>query len=219
MQKFEQDCTYENKFLNKGFESLSYKNMDAHLDAWEKGLTGFPLVDACMRCLIETGWVNFRMRAMLVSFATHNLLIDWRKISQYLARLFLDYEPGIHYPQIQMQAGTTGINLIRIYNPEKQSREQDPEAIFIKKYVPELLHYPLSYIHSPTPLADMEKILLSIPRDTFYPPPIIDPAESAKTARDLLYSLRKTATVKNENKEILQKHANRGNRKNPGSRK
>ena len=70
--------------------------------------TGIPLVDACMRCLKATGWINFRMRAMLVSFLCHHLDCDWRLGVYHLARLFLDYEPGIHYPQFQMQAGTWG---------------------------------------------------------------------------------------------------------------
>lgn len=71
--------------------------------AWRDGLTGYPMVDACMRCLLRHGWVNFRMRAMLVSFACYNCWLDWRGIEAHLARTFLDFEPGIHYPQLQMQ--------------------------------------------------------------------------------------------------------------------
>jgi deoxyribodipyrimidine photo-lyase len=144
------------------------------------------------------------MRAMVVSFATHNLFLDWRDISHHLACLFLDYEPGIHYPQIQMQAGTTGINAIRIYNPEKQSLDQDPNATFIRTYIPELSNYPLSYIHSPQSLSEMEKILLGIPLSSNYPPPIVSMAESSKKAKDILYKIRKSDSVKSENKKILQ---------------
>ena len=204
MQKFELDCSYETKFLNSGFDSLQYNKNENHLEAWKSGQTGFPLVDACMRCLEQTGWINFRMRAMLVSFATHNLFMDWRDISKHLARLFLDYEPGIHYPQIQMQAGTTGINLIRIYNPEKQSLDQDPTATFIRTYIPELSSYPLSYIHSPQVLSEMEKVLLGIPLESKYPSPIMNSVESARKARETLYALRKTDSVRTENKKILK---------------
>jgi hypothetical protein len=78
------------------------------------------MVDACMRSLLHSGWLNFRMRAMLVSFACYDLWLDWRPLAPILARCFLDYEPGIHYPQLQMQAGTTGMNANRIYSASKQ---------------------------------------------------------------------------------------------------
>ena len=104
-------------------------------EAWKTGHTGFPFVDACMRCLLTHGWINFRMRAMLVSFASWNLNLDWRRIGPHLAQCFLDYEPGIHYPQLQMQSGATGINTMRVYNVIKQAKDQDKNGVFIRTHV------------------------------------------------------------------------------------
>jgi deoxyribodipyrimidine photo-lyase len=156
IQKLESEPYLEVRDLCEAYQGLRRQPGDwkeEYYEAWATGHTGFPFVDACMRCLIRHGWLNFRMRAMLVSFATYNLWLDWKRIAPHLARLFLDYEPGIHYPQLQMQAGTTGINAMRVYNVTKQGRDQDPEGVFIKKYVPELKHVPTEYIHEPSKMS------------------------------------------------------------------
>ena len=129
------------------------------------------MVDASMRCLINNGWLNFRMRAMLVSFLCHHLEQDWKRGVYYMARLFLDYEPGIHYTQFQMQAGVTGINSIRVYNPIKQSKEKDSDGAFIKKWLPELSNFDLPFIHEPWKLNEFDLIDKTIP--IFYKNPII----------------------------------------------
>ncbi|KAL7531926.1 hypothetical protein ACHAXR_005739 [Thalassiosira sp. AJA248-18] len=152
LQKLETQPSLEKQDQCLAFSHLRRQPNDfcqEHFDAWCEGRTGFPFVDASMRCLIQCGWLNFRMRAMLVSFATYNLWMDWKRIAAHLARVFLDYEPGIHYPQLQMQAGTTGINAMRVYNVTKQGKDQDPNGVFIRKYVPELQNVPNEYIHEP----------------------------------------------------------------------
>ena len=108
------------------------------IDRWINGETGFPFLDACMLYLREKGWINFRMRAMIMSFASYNLWQPWQSTSPLLGELFVDYEPGIHIPQVQMQSGVTGINLPRIYSVNKQSSDQDPEAKWIKQIIPTL---------------------------------------------------------------------------------
>lgn len=207
IQKFEVECDYETRCVNAGYESLVKHNNQLHVIAWENGLTGFPLIDACMRCLQSTGWINFRMRAMLVSFFCHHLYQDWRNGTYHLARLFLDYEPGIHYPQFQMQAGTTGVNTVRMYNPVKQSHDHDPEGMFIKTWVPELLAVPVEHIHEPHLMSTEEQALCRVQIGTDYPFPIIELALAARHAREAIWGHRKNDEVKAEGKRILITHA------------
>ena len=204
-QKLEDQPAIEFQALHPHFRHRdNRKASKAALLAWQTGTTGIPFVDACMRSLNQTGWINFRMRAMLVSFASHLLDLPWRSTGLHLARQFTDYEPGIHWSQVQMQSGLTGINTVRIYNPIKQGLEHDAGGSFIRRWVPELRDAPTAFLHDPW----LEFGLLETkPAD--YPAPIIHVASAMRAARERLHAPRKTTEFNKVNDAIQAKHGSR----------
>jgi deoxyribodipyrimidine photo-lyase len=184
-------------------------------EAWKEGLTGYPMVDACIRCVKATGWLNFRMRAMLASFSAYHLWLHWREPAVWLGSHFLDFEAGIHFSQFQMQSGTSGINTVRIYSPAKQALEQDPEGEFIRRWVPELRDVPVSWLSKPEQMPEeiQSRCGCVIGRD--YPAPIVEHATAVKEARDRIAAVRRKTETRTEAKKVFVRH---GSRKRPTKR-
>jgi deoxyribodipyrimidine photo-lyase len=205
MQKLEDEPRLEFENLHRAYNGMRPEIADAtKLSAWEKGETGFPFVDACMRALVAHGWINFRMRAMLMSFASYHLWLPWRDSGLHLARQFTDYEPGIHWPQVQMQSGTTGINTMRIYNPVKQGHDQDPDGRFVRAWVPELASVPDAFVQEPWRWEGAADVL-----GKAYPAPIVDNVAAARAAREALSAVRKGSGHRDVARKIANKHGSR----------
>lgn len=219
IQKLESEPELEFRSAHRGLNTMrntgEFTEAEAmRAQAWIEGRTGFPMVDACMRMLRATGWVNFRMRAMLVAFASYQLWLDWRHTAPMLAREFLDYEPGIHYPQFQMQSGVTGINTLRIYNPVKQAKDHDPEGVFIRRWIPELQNIPNEWIGEPwnTPLLIQQECNCRI--GEHYPWPIVNPDTAISQARANITEFRHRKGFAEEAKRVYEKHGSRNPNRN-----
>ncbi|WPB84620.1 FAD-binding domain-containing protein [Sediminicoccus rosea] len=205
IQKLESEPALERRAAHPAAEAARRPTApdDPRLLAWAGGRTGYPFLDACMRSLIATGWINFRMRAMLQSFASHHLDLDWAASGAHLARLFVDYEPGIHWPQVQMQSGATGINTPRLYNPVKQGLDQDAEAVFIARWVPEVAHLPPGLRHVPWKLDAPP---------AGYPAPVVELSAALHAARERISRIRAAAGFDAEARRVFQKHGSRQRR-------
>jgi deoxyribodipyrimidine photo-lyase len=141
---------------------------------------------------------------MLTAMASYHLWLHWREPGLHLARQFTDYEPGIHWPQIQMQSGTTGINTVRVYNPIKQGHDQDPNGDFVRRWVTELATIDGPAVHEPWTSAQARQIL-----DRTYPLPIIDHLAAAREARQKIYGARKSSAFRDTANAIQAKHGSR----------
>lgn len=198
MQRLESAPEMEKEAINPAYRHIEYGDCEPVLQAWMQGTTGLPLVDACVRCLAATGFLNFRMRAMLVTTGCFGLAQSWQALQYPLARLFLDYEPGIHFSQIQMQAGVVGINTLRVYSPHKQLVDHDPQAVFVKQWIPELRSF------SADSIRNYESETLGD-----YPEPIVDIKTTAKIIKDQIYAVRKSEQGKVEAAKMLNLHGSR----------
>lgn len=200
IQKLETEPEMEWRELHPAYRGMRSEVNHEFIERWYLGQTGLPFLDACMRSLKETGWLNFRMRAMVMSFASYHLWQPWQETGKFLGTLFTDYEPGIHWSQIQMQSGTTGFNTVRMYNPVKQGYDQDKAGIFIRTWVPELANLSNEEIHEPWK---------SGKPPNNYPDTLVDYKSAARDARDKIWSVRKGDVFKSEKRKLLKTHASR----------
>ena len=198
-QRLEDDVTAETIPLNPAYLDLPTPG-DHHFDDWLHGRTGWPMVDACMRCAAATGFLNFRMRAMVTSVAVHTLRIDWRRLIHPVARVWADYVPGIHVSQTQMQAGVVGINQLRGYSPDKQFTDHDPEGAFVKTWVPELRDADAKAIAKHTSGQYVEG----------YRPPLLDDRiASFKSFKEDYYAIKRRPETRALAEEVYAKHGSR----------
>jgi len=209
VQKLEDEPAIEWQNMHSGYDGLRENDwQQAHFEALKAGATGWPMVDACVAMLRETGWLNFRMRAMLVSVAAYPLWLDWRPVGHWLATQFLDYEPGIHWSQMQMQSGTTGINVPRIYNPIKQAQDHDPNGRFVRRWLPALKKVPDAWLFEPWRMPPMLRQTHGL-TDEELPNPPVDLALATRQAKTALFERRKQPKVKAGKAAIVKKHGSR----------
>ncbi len=218
IQKLESEPELEWRNIHQGYDNLRESDWNpAHFAALTQGRTGWPMVDACVAMLRETGWLNFRMRAMLVSAAAYPLWLHWREVGLWLAREFLDYEPGIHWSQLQMQSGTTGINTTRVYNPIKQAQDHDPQGLFVRRWLPSMRCVPDTWLFEPWRMPESVQLACGVRVSTdapagapdAWPLPLVDLALATRAAKDRLHSLRRTPEVRAGKAAIVEKHASR----------
>ena len=203
IQKLESEPAIEWRNMHRGYDDLRENDFNPeYFEALKNARTGWPMVDACVTMLRETGWLNFRMRAMLVSVAAYPLWLHWRPVGEWLATQFLDYEPGIHWSQLQMQSGTTGINTTRVYNPIKQAQDHDPHGRFVRRWLPQMRDVPDTWLfepwHMPAHLSPHQ-----------FAQPLVDLATATREAKQRLHARRQTPDVKAGKKAVIDKHASR----------
>lgn len=209
IQKLEDEPAIEFRNMHRGYDGLRENDWQAsHFERLKDASTGWPMVDACVQMLRDTGWLNFRMRAMLVSVAAYPLWLDWRPVGHWLATQFLDYEPGIHWSQMQMQSGTTGINVPRIYNPIKQAQDHDAQGAFVRRWIPAMKKVPDAWLFEPwrMPLSLRQAHGLTA-QDL--PTPAVDLVVATRTAKTLLFDRRKQPMVREGKAAIVKKHGSR----------
>lgn len=214
MQKLESEPEMEFDNLHHAHDGMRDETLNdiasqQRLATWSKGETGWPLIDACMAMLRETGWINFRMRAMLMSTSSYLYWLHWRETGLHLAREFLDYEPGIHWAQTQMQSGTTGINTLRIYSPIIQAQKQDPTGAFVRHWLPALKNVPNTWIFEPYLMPKKLQKQYGCELEKHYPAPLIDISLAMRDARAKILQARKQAGTFDETQAIIKKHASR----------
>ncbi len=160
------------------YDRIPWINDEDEFAAWCEGRTGYPIVDAAMRQLVQSGWMHNRTRMIVASFLVKDLLIDWRWGERFFMQHLIDGDPAANNGGWQWTAGvgTDAAPYFRIFNPVAQGQKFDPEGDYVRRWVPELANVPQAYIHAPwtLPAAEQRRIGCVIGHD--YPAPLIDHA-------------------------------------------
>lgn len=178
--------------FNPAYRNLNFPSDETLFSAWCDGRTGFPLVDAAMRQLNQTGWMHNRLRMVTASFLVKDLLVDWRWGEAYFASKLLDFDLASNNGGWQW-AASTGCDAqpwFRIFNPVTQSEKFDPEGTFIRKYVPELAAVPPKWIHQPWTLTPVDQHTFKCRIGSDYPEPVVDHSQQRTKALALFQSAR-----------------------------
>lgn len=168
--------------FNSEYDAIDWEENNEHFSRWCRGETGYPLVDAGMRELNQTGYMHNRARMVVASFLTKDLHIDWRQGERYFAQKLIDYDPAVNNGSWQWSAGTgaDAAPYFRIFNPWIQQKKFDPECVYIKRWIPELADIPASRIHA---IAKKGKVV-----ESSYPEPMCEHGVEATRAKALYKS-------------------------------
>jgi deoxyribodipyrimidine photo-lyase len=162
--------------LQPAFDAFPWRQDDAGLRAWQRGRTGYPIVDAGMRELWHTGFMHNRVRMVIASFLVKHLLIDWREGEKWFWDTLVDADPGSNPANWQWVAGcgADAAPYFRVFNPILQGEKFDPDGAYVRRWVPELARLPAGLIHQPWSAAPLELASAGVALGTTYPGPIID---------------------------------------------
>ncbi len=198
----------EQRCLHAAYEGLYPSAPDKEkLMAWMLGRTGFPLVDASMRHLRRTGWLNQRLRGYVIAFACRYLWANWREPALYLARMSTDYDPALLYPLVQANAGTTGLHPWRFEDPGTLAQKLDPDGDFIRAECPELAEVEGQDVFRPCDLSEAQQVMSSCVLGADYPKPLVDLAQAVDHARQRLREHLQQHYQAEETARIVNRHS------------
>jgi len=183
----------QNNNLRKDFDKFKWVKNDSLLKKWKNGITGYPIVDAGMRELYETGWMHNRVRMIVASFLVKHLRIHWGEGEKYFRKTLLDFNLANNVAGWQWVAGTgaDAAPYFRIFNPILQGEKFDPKGLYIKKWCPELTNVPDNFLHKPWEMSEELQKKIKIIIGKTYPHPIVKHEEARKAALEAFQELKK----------------------------
>ena len=170
--------------FRKEFDKFPWVKNEKFLKAWKNGLTGYPIVDAGMRELYETGWMHNRIRMVVGSFLVKHLRINWTEGEKHFRNCLLDFNKANNVAQWQWVAGcgADAAPYFRIFNPILQGEKFDKDGVYVKNWVPELKNVPIKFIHRPWEMDEETQKSINIKIGKDYPLPIVDHAKAREQA-------------------------------------